>query len=130
MNALKTRMRFFEAILLCGRVCDGCARRPGLCPHIHLPPVLSMTGLDGLKPNRLSATGRIYPKETAMLTCACGLTANSLLPPALAYVDSFGPFYPELGLTLQPATTDRTQSPHTRYFGDDGWSLTSYWRRN
>ena len=41
---------------------------------------------------------------------AGGETPAIRLPPASTYVDSFGPFYLELGLSKQPAITDRSHS--------------------
>ncbi|MCI0525143.1 MAG: hypothetical protein L0Y75_07760 [Acidobacteria bacterium] len=43
-----------------------------------------------------------------MLAGVCGLIAGRLLPPAPAYVDSFGPFYLELG----PITSARNHRPN------------------
>jgi hypothetical protein len=57
---------------------------------------------------RLEAAGRAYTKETAMLASVCGLIADGLLPPTPAYVDSFGPFYLELG----PTTSARNHRPN------------------
>jgi hypothetical protein len=41
-------------------------------------------------------------------------------------VDSFGPFYHELGLINQPATTDRAQHCTRDTLEDEGWTLTNY----
>jgi hypothetical protein len=62
----------------------------------------------------LVATGGTNTKEAAMLISAFGANAKYLLPPALTYVDSFGPLYLELGLIAQPATTDRARHLRTR----------------
>lgn len=41
-------------------------------------------------------------------------------------MDSFGPFYRELGLIAQPATTDRTQYCTRDILEGEGWTLTNY----
>lgn len=54
-----------------------------------------------------------------MLIAACGSTQLALLPPAPTYVDSFDPFYLELGLKVsarnhRPASVARLRMMHER----------------
>jgi hypothetical protein len=87
-----------------------------------------MAGLDSL--NHFQAAGRAYSKETAMLASASGLIAtNCSHPRRLTWTLSARS---TLSLGWRGSPQPQTEHNHrTRDIsGDDGWSLTSYWRRN